>query len=91
MLRLTVLTDSVRAVRAASDTLSKLGLATSPLERVAPGAKALPPKGDANCMAKGMRDGRTVSFTTAVYCEMLRASADRGALPGLARGPGGTR
>ena len=41
MLRLTVLTDSVRAVRAASDTLSKLGLATSPLERVAHGCRAV--------------------------------------------------
>jgi hypothetical protein len=27
----------------------------------------------ANCMADGVRNGRTVSFTTAVYCEMLRA------------------
>jgi hypothetical protein len=26
-----------------------------------------------NCMADGTRSGRTVSFTTAVYCEMLRA------------------
>jgi hypothetical protein len=26
-----------------------------------------------NCMADGVRSGRTVSFTTAVYCEMLRA------------------
>lgn len=41
MLRLTILTDSVRAVRAASDTLSKLGLATSPLQRVAGGCRAV--------------------------------------------------
>jgi hypothetical protein len=29
--------------------------------------------GKENCMADGVRSGRTVSFTTAVYCEMLRA------------------
>jgi hypothetical protein len=38
----------------------------------------------ANCMADGVRNGRTVSFTTAVYCEMLRAYTVKSDLPAFA-------
>jgi len=34
-----------------------------------------------NCMAQGTMNGRTVSFTTAVYCEMLRAYTVKSNLP----------
>jgi phosphoserine phosphatase len=37
-----------------------------------------------NCMADGVRNGRTVSFTTAVYCEMLRAYTVKSDLPAFA-------
>jgi hypothetical protein len=39
---------------------------------------------EANCMADGVRNGRTVSFTTAVYCEMLRAYTVKSDLPAFA-------
>merc|ERR1712216_944523 len=39
---------------------------------------------EANCMADGVRNGRTVSFTTAVYCEMLRAYTVKSDLPAYA-------
>merc|ERR1719247_2169953 len=38
----------------------------------------------ANCMSDGVRNGRTVSFTTAVYCEMLRAYTVKSDLPAYA-------
>jgi len=41
-------------------------------------------RGDKNCMAWGVRNGRTVSFTTAVYCEMLRAYTVKSDLPAYA-------
>jgi magnesium-transporting ATPase (P-type) len=37
-----------------------------------------------NCMSDGVRNGRTVSFTTAVYCEMLRAYTVKSDLPAYA-------
>merc|ERR1719235_1266400 len=40
--------------------------------------------GKNNCMADGVRNGRTVSFTTAVYCEMLRAYTVKSDLPAYA-------
>jgi hypothetical protein len=40
--------------------------------------------GKDNCMADGVRNGRTVSFTTAVYCEMLRAYTVKSDLPAYA-------
>ena len=47
-----------------------------------------------NCAAYGTMNGRTVSFTTAVYCEMLRAYTvtPRAPHPGSERArPGGAR
>ena len=87
MLRLTVLTDSVRAVRAASDTLSKLGLATSPLERVAHGCRAV-------AAADNVRvELREVSWLSEL--RRLRNAPRLGALVAsvqpLADGAGGTR
>jgi magnesium-transporting ATPase (P-type) len=40
--------------------------------------------GPENCMVDGSRNGRTVSFTTAVYCEMLRAYTVKSDLPAYA-------
>merc|ERR1719502_2590582 len=39
---------------------------------------------ESNCMAQGVRNGRTVSFTTAVFCEMLRAYTVKSDLPAYA-------